>query len=172
MMSDSSLARFRADKDHFFKYDRHSPLLPEQKRDFQGLHYYPENLAYRVVAALERYEHPQHVRMLTSTGSQQEYYRAGQIRFTARGQVNTLQIYESTEDSTFFLPFTDATSGDETYGAGRYVEVETLPDGQVLVDFNMAYNPYCAYNERWSCPIPLRENRLSIRVEAGEKNFH
>jgi uncharacterized protein len=171
-MSDTPLIRFRADKDQFFRHDRYSPLLPEQKQDFKGLHYYPENPDFRIVTALERYDTPQSVSMLTSTGVQQEYYRAGQIRFQAGGQTNVLQVYESIDQGSFFLPFTDATSGNETYGAGRYVEVETLPDGQVLVDFNLAYNPYCAYNEHWSCPIPLRENRLTIRVEAGEKNFH
>jgi hypothetical protein len=69
----------------------------------------------------------------------------------------------------YFLPFMDATSGDETYGAGRYLEIEPLPGGKLLVDFNMAYNPYCAYNEYWSCPIPPKENRLSVPIEAGEK---
>ena len=171
-MTATPLARLRADKDQFFQHDRYSPLLPEQKREFRGLHYFPENPAFRIVTTLERYKDPQRVSMLTSTGIQQEYNRARQIRFQAGGQTNVLQVYESIDQGDFFLPFTDATSGNETYGAGRYVDVETLLDGQVLVDFNLAYNPYCAYNEHWSCPIPLRENRLTIRIEAGEKSFH
>ena len=70
-----------------------------------------------------------------------------------------------------FLPFTDATSGEETYGAGRYVEIDILEDGRVAIDFNMAYNPYCAYNEDWSCPLTPFENRLQVPIQAGEKKF-
>ena len=72
----------------------------------------------------------------------------------------------------FFLPFVDATAPDETYGAGRYLDIEPIGDGKFLIDFNYAYNPYCAYNDKWSCPIPPKENRLKVRIEAGEKKYY
>ena len=87
------------------------------------------------------------------------------------GQSATLQIYQDPEDGYFFLPFVDSTAPEETYGAGRYLEIEPAAGGQFLIDFNTAYNPYCAYNGNWACPLPPRENYLKIRIEAGEKNF-
>jgi hypothetical protein len=83
----------------------------------------------------------------------------------------TLQVYQDPEGGDFFLPFVDATAPEETYGAGRYLDVEAPRDGKFLIDFNYAYNPYCAYNDKWSCPIPPKENRLKVQIEAGEKNF-
>ncbi len=83
----------------------------------------------------------------------------------------TPDVLWDVESGGYFLPFADSTSGEETYGAGRYLEIETLPDGTSLVDFNYAYNPYCAYNEKWSCPLTPSENRLKVPIESGEKNF-
>jgi uncharacterized protein (DUF1684 family) len=82
-----------------------------------------------------------------------------------------LQVYADGYGG-YFLPFADATSPQETYGAGRYLEPEEVSPGILHVDFNLAYNPFCAYNERWSCPIPPHENRLKVRIEAGEKKFN
>ncbi len=109
--------------------------------------------------------------MQTSTGSVQEYMRWGKISFPVDGQAAELTVFKDPEHGDYFLPFADATSGKETYGAGRYLEVHTQDDGRVLVDFNYAYNPYCAYNERWSCPLTPFENRLTVPIRAGEKNF-
>jgi uncharacterized protein (DUF1684 family) len=166
----SELEEFRKEKDEFFKTDRQSPLTPEQKRDFHGLNYYPENPSLRLELKLERFANPEQVIMPTSTGDEQEYSHAGQIRFSVDGQEAVLQVYEA--DYGFFLPFVDATAPRETYGAGRYLEPHDLGDDLLAVDFNLAYNPYCAYNERWSCPLPPAANRLKVRIEAGEKNFH
>ena len=168
----SELTEFRQAKDEFFKKGFQSPLTDEQKKDFHGLNYFPENAALRLRLPLERYPQPAHVKMQTSKGDVQEYLRVGQIKFQVNGQDAALQIYESVDrPGMYFLPFVDATAPHESYGAGRYLEPEE--DGDHLsVDFNLAYNPYCAYNDRWSCPFPPAENRLAVRIEAGEKNFH
>jgi hypothetical protein len=171
----STLEDFRKDKDDFFKDNPQSPLTAEQKRGFQGLCYYPENPALRLELPLEKTATPEPVVLQTSTGEAREYLHAGQVRFNVNGQEAVLQVY--LDDYGYFLPFVDATAPEETYGAGRYLEPHELSTssrqrlgGDLLnVDFNLAYNPYCAYNERWSCPIPPRENRLVVRIEAGEK---
>jgi uncharacterized protein (DUF1684 family) len=166
----SHLDELRREKDEFFKTSRHSPLEPGQKRQFAGLRYYPENPALRLDLPLERFENPTLVTIPTSTGDEREYWHVGQVRFEVDGQEAVLQVYEA--DYGYFLPFSDATAPAETYGAGRYLEPEDLGGGLLRVDFNLAYNPYCAYNERWSCPLPPAANRLKVRIEAGEKNFH
>src|SRR5688572_3691468 len=166
----SALEQFRKDKDDFFKNDFQSPLSPEQKRDFLGLHYYPENPSLRLELKLEKAAAPRPVILQTSTGEAREYMHVGQIRFSVDGQQATLQVYD--DDHGYFLPFVDATAPEETYGAGRYLEPADLGGGLLAVDFNLAYSPYCAYNERWSCPLPPAENRLKVRIEAGEKKFH
>ena len=167
----TSLEEFRNEKDDFFKNDYQSPLTAEEKRSFQGLRYYPENLRLRLELSLEKDEMPTPVVLQTSTGEAREYIHAGQVRFDVDGQEAILQVYLDDYDG-YFLPFVDATAPEETYGAGRYLEPHDLGDNRLLVDFNLAYNPYCAYNELWSCPIPPRENRLKVRIEAGEKKFH
>jgi hypothetical protein len=166
----SALDEFHKDKDDFFKDDPQSPLTAEQKRAFAGLNYYPENPALRLELPLEAAAAPKPVILPTSTGEAREYLHVGQIRFDVSGQEAVLQIYR--DDYGYFLPFVDATAPDETYGAARYLEPHDLGDGTLQVDFNLAYNPYCAYNERWSCPLPPQENRLKVRIAAGEKKFH
>jgi uncharacterized protein (DUF1684 family) len=165
----SSLEHLRKEKDDFFKTSRQSLLDAKQKRDFSGLVYFPENPSLRLELPLERLPQPEQVNISTSTGELREYWYVGQIRFIVDGQDVVLQIYEA--DYGYFLPFSDATAPDETYGAGRYLEPEDLGSGLLLIDFNLAYNPYCAYNERWSCPLPPAANRLKVRIDAGEKNF-
>ena len=108
--------------------------------------------------------------MQTSTGGVQTYERFGKFSFVVDGVQAELTIYQSQHG--FFLPFVDSLAGIETYPAGRYLEPEALPGGRFIVDFNVAYNPYCAYNEMWSCPITPAENRLKVAVRAGEKLFH
>lgn len=166
----SNLELFRKEKDEFFKTNRQSPLTAGQKREFSGLQYYAGNPSLRLELKLERFLQAQSVILATSTGDEQEYFHVGQIRFDVGGQEAVLQVYEA--DYGFFLPFADATAPDETYGAGRYLEPHALGGDLLAVDFNLAYNPYCAYNERWSCPLPPAENRLKVMIEAGEKKFH
>lgn len=165
----SELDDFRAEKDEFFGNHPQSPLTPEQKHDFKGLNYFPENEDLRLEVQVEPLNDPNPMKMQTSTGSVQEYSRFGKFKFQVDGQAVELTIYES--EHGFFLPFVDALAGKETYPAGRYLEPEPLPGNRFLVDFNIAYNPYCAYNEMWSCPITPVENRLKVPVRAGEKLF-
>ncbi len=168
----SELTDFRKMKDTFFKDNYQSPLEKEQKKDFSGLKYFPENPLLRFDLQLEKNNKPDRVTMPTSTGDQQDYWHVGQITFKVDGKPAILQVYLGVDGGEYFIPFVDATAPDETYGAGRYLEPDDLGNERLHVDFNMAYNPYCAYNDRWSCPIPPRENRLSVRIEAGEKKFH
>ncbi len=170
----SQLSDFRKAKDKFFKTSAQSPLTPEQKKTFKGLNYYPENPALRFELPLERYPKPARATMQTSTGDAQEYNKVGQVRFKADGQEAALQVYESVDQpGSFFVPFVDATAPEDTYGAGRYLEPEEIHPDELLLDFNLAYNPYCAFDpQKWSCPLPPPENRLKVRIEAGEKNFH
>ncbi len=165
----SDLEDFRRDKDEFFARNPQSPLTTQQKRDFHGLNYFPENPELRLEVKAEELPAKERVEMQTSTGDVQVYQRHSRLRFRVDGQDAELTIYES--DNGFFLPFVDALAGKETYPAGRYLEPEPLPGGRFLVDFNLAYNPYCAYNEHWSCPLTPFENRLKVPIRAGEKIF-
>ncbi len=162
------LETFRRRKDQYFANDPHSPLTPEQRDLFDGLRYYPENPDLRFELEAERLDEPDEVSLQTSTGDITEYLRWGRVHFEVEGQSATLTLYATPGLNSFFLPFMDATNGEETYGAGRYLEVEPLADGKLLLDFNIAYNPYCAYNEHWSCPLTPKENRLTVPIQAGE----
>jgi uncharacterized protein len=165
----SELDAFRAEKDDFFKHHPQSPLTPEQRRDFAGLQYFPENAALQLEVPVERLFDQQPMQMQTSTGGVQAYVRYGKFKFEVDGQPTELTIYQN--ENGYFLPFVDSLAGKETYPAGRYLEPEPLPGDHFLVDFNIAYNPYCAYNEMWSCPITPAENRLKVPIRAGEKLF-
>ena len=165
----NELESFRLEKDEFFRHDPQSPLTANQKRAFTGLNYFPESMELRLEVKPEEYKAKESIEMQTSTGDVQVYVRHSRIHFHAEGQDVELTIYES--ENGFFLPFVDSLAGTETYPAGRYLEPEALPEGNFRVDFNLAYNPYCAYNERWSCPVTPFENRLKIPIRAGEKLF-
>ncbi len=160
----SGLTDFRAEKDEFFGRHPQSPLTPEQKRGFVGLQYFPENDALRLEVQAELLFDQQPMQMETSTGGVQMYVRHARFKLQIDGQEAELTIYQS--ENGYFLPFVDSLAGKETYPAGRYLEPESLPGNHFLVD-----NPYCAYNEMWSCPITPAENRLKVPIRAGEKSF-
>jgi hypothetical protein len=164
-----ALERLRGEKDDFFRSNPDSPLTADQRRSFTGLRYFPPNPALDLTLDLERHEAPSQVEIQTTTGEVRLYERFGRIAFTVDDRTVGLTVYRS-EDG-FFLPFADALAGSETYGAGRYLEPEPSADGRLHVDFNLAYNPYCAYNARWSCPITPAENRLPVAIRAGEMTF-
>jgi hypothetical protein len=166
----TELETFRAEKDGFFGSHPQSPLTREQRKNFTGLNYFPENDGLRLEVTVEEFPVKERFEMQTSTGDIQVYERYGRFKFTVDGVEAELTIYQGAHG--FFLPFADSLAGGETYPAGRYLEPEPLPGGRFLVDFNLAYNPYCAYNEMWSCPITPAENRLKLAVRAGEKLFH
>jgi uncharacterized protein (DUF1684 family) len=165
----SALERFRKDKDEFFRTSPQSPLTPAQKRSFEGLRYFPEDPALDLTPDIELLHDPTPVSMQTTKGDVQTYERFGRIRFTVEGQGASLTLYRN--EYGLFLPFVDALAGKETYGAGRYLEPEELAGNRAHINFNLAYNPYCAYNEHWSCPITPAENRLKVAIRAGEKTF-
>jgi uncharacterized protein (DUF1684 family) len=165
-----NLEDFRKLKDDFFAHDPQSPLTAGQKRTFKGLNYFDANPDLRLEVQVEEFSDKITVQMQTSTDDVQEYQRFGRFHFMIQSQPAELTIYFS--GGSYFLPFVDSLAGKETYPAGRYLEPEPLGDGHFLVDFNLAYNPYCAYNERWSCPLTPFENRLKVPIRAGEKNFH
>ncbi len=160
---------FRRQKDEFLRSSPYSPLTPAQQRTFSGLRYFPPNPELTLVVESEEFPEKTFVSMQTTTGDVQTYERFGEFRFRVEVQEARLTLYRS--DQGFFLPFSDALAGKETYGAGRYLEPEELADGRFVVDFNLAYNPYCAYNDAWSCPITPPENRLKVAIRAGEKIF-
>ncbi len=168
----TELSDFRKAKDDFFRNDSQSPLDHAQRNTFKGLNYYLENPDLRFDLPLEQVEKPDQIIMATSTGDEQEYLHVGQVRFTVQGQEAGLQVYVSASGGDYFIPFVDATAPAETYGAGRYLAPVDLGGGLLRVDFNLAYNPYCAYNDYWSCPVPPRVNRIAVRIEAGEKKYH
>lgn len=158
----------RREKDEAFKHDPNSPIPPGERRGFKGLSYYPPDPRYRIEAKLVAEPH-QDLNIQRSAGDVVLYTRLGHFAFTLPGGDVKLALYES--DGHAFLPFRDKTSGKDTYGAGRYLEPMELGGGRFLLDFNLAYNPFCAYNEEYSCPFPPPENWLQVPVEAGEKAY-
>jgi len=165
----TQLIDFRKSKDQFLRYDHHSPLTHEQQHHFEGLNYFPENPDFKKIVAVDVFPEMEEVEIQTSTGDVQTYKRYGRFEFTVNNQKAALTIYSNGED--YFLPFADGLAGKETYGAGRYLDPISLGNDKFLIDFNYAYNPYCAYNARWSCPLTPGENRIKVPISAGEKIF-
>jgi uncharacterized protein (DUF1684 family) len=157
-------------KDEFFARGGDSPLDDAQRRTFTGLRYFDADPALRFEATLERPTTSEYEDIQTSDGQVLHLPRAGTLRFDLDGRAVGLAAYDQGHE--LFIPFRDATSGEETYGSGRYVEAHHLHGETYEIDFNTAYNPYCAYNDRWSCPLPPRENWLDVPIRAGELSFH
>ena len=168
----SDLDEFRKDKDKLFGKQEESPLTQEQKSTFKSLNYFPENpdLVFHNLK-IEPVEDSQVVQIKTSAGDTQPFKTLGQISFDVSGKPVKLTVYDSTEGTGLFLPFRDGTNTSETYHDGRYVEVESENGTISELDFNYAYNPYCAYNDNFRCPITPEENTLPVEIKAGEKKF-
>jgi len=168
--------KFRAGWDAMMRDPRQTPLKPAELAGFHGISWFPIQSAYRVTARFARTPSKQTFAMRTSSGGTDLYIRAGILSFTLNGHPCRLNAYKSAKlaDTSLFIPFTDTTSGHESYGGGRYLEVPVGKGGDrtVTLDFNIAYNPYCAYTGGFSCPIPPRENHLQIAVKAGAKAYH
>jgi uncharacterized protein (DUF1684 family) len=162
------LEDFRRDKDLFFRSEG-SPIPADEREAFRGLRYFPENRALSFELKPDRSAPGDTVTLDTSTGETRTFRRAGYLHFAVDGKPARLTLF--VDSSGYFLPFRDATSGTETYGAGRYLEPEELDSGTFRVDFNYAYNPYCAYAEHYSCPLPPRENWLTVPIRAGERVY-
>lgn len=165
-MSEQQIAAERRQKDDFFRSNPQSPLSPAQQAAFTALRYFPYNPALDLILPLSPFSDIKVVPVQTTTGTVREYQRTGEVIFSVDDELVRLTVYEA--DYGFFLPFVDALAGTETYPAGRYLEPEELSGGRLHIDFNRAYNPYCAYGPGWSCPITPAENRLKVALRAGE----
>lgn len=170
MTDERDLEEFRHQKDDFLLTDPMSPLPTDARARFGGLNYYPPTAGVEFIVTPKPYDEPEVIAMATSDGRVRPYERWAQVTFEIDGQEFALTVYRDEESGHLFLPFQDATSGSETYGAGRYLELPILEDGRVLLDFNYAYHPFCAYSPSYSCPLPPEENRLPIPIRAGERN--
>ena len=165
------VATSRLEKDEIFRTSEDSPLTEEQLEVFENLTYFPIIEKYRVRAELHQNPLEQIIKMAITDGSQREYLVYGNAHFHLDGKELDVTVYKpvKSEVDYLFIPFYDKTSADLTYGGGRYVEPEMLDNTTLEIDFNMAYNPYCAYNPTYRCPIPPQENSLDVSILAGEK---
>ncbi|MDW7692553.1 DUF1684 domain-containing protein [Flammeovirgaceae bacterium SG7u.111] len=168
------IEEYRKDKDVMFKTGAASPLDRHSKELFDSLSYFDVNQAYKVEAELTKYAVPELVNVGTNNGKKRRFTKYGIAKFQMNGREHSLLLLRSMDrraKDILFLPFTDATNGFETYETGRYLDLEIPKTDKIILDFNMAYNPYCAYNVTYECPVPPKENMLEIEILAGEKKF-
>jgi uncharacterized protein len=167
----TQIAENRAIKDESFRNSSDSPIPPDKKNTLLPLAYYPVDEAYAVPALLELSEDRSRLQIPTSTGKLRDYERIGTLKFSLNGQRLQLTAFSELGQrmSRLFVPFADTTSGEETYAAGRYMELDPTATGIYVVDFNGAYHPFCYYNPEYDCPFPPAENRLSVPIRAGER---
>jgi uncharacterized protein (DUF1684 family) len=158
---------------------KETPLLAEDQKDFDGLDFFPINPELIFITTIKRT--PQAVPfMMKRTKDEVKYVKYGEVSFAFQGKIYTLSVYQNLDlmarnpeyENDLFLPFTDLTNGETTYGGGRYLDLEKSAGNQIILNFNKAYNPLCHYNKKYSCPIPPAENDLAMPVEAGVKKFH
>ena len=169
-----AVAEFREDKDAYFAHNPHSPIPEAERETFTGLPYFAVDEALRFEdVRLEPYtgNEPSDFQIPTSDGKLRPAHRAGYLSFALDSATYRLTAYtfDTGDDESLFVPFLDQTSGSETYGAGRYLDLEPEDDGTYSLDFNLAYHPSCVYDAKFSCPLTPAENRLPIRIEAGER---
>jgi uncharacterized protein (DUF1684 family) len=149
-----------------------SPVPAAERAKFLPLAYFPVDEGYHVPAKLAPAPGEIELEMPTSTGQRRQMRRAGQLRFSVKGQPLTLTAFVEANDTAMqrlFVPFADTTNGTETYFGGRYLDLDRTPTGLYDLDFNRAYHPYCVYNPQYDCPYPPRENRLSMPIRSGER---
>lgn len=166
----------REQKDQFFALHPQSPIPAESQAGFEGLDYFPPAPSLRFELPLHRHDDIEIVTVEDTSGNMQQMVRWGEFRFTIEEKQCSLQAYRTdASEMRLFLPFRDATSGQETYGAGRYLDLEAdqhlTGDGKWILDFNKAYNPWCAYSENYVCPFVLPENWLEVPILAGERSY-
>ena len=172
----AQLNKFRSEKNRSFRQSEESPLSAPQKAKFDSLKYYSGDPALIPHADISRNATPDTILLQTSDNKSEKYLNWGEVKFTINDAPQQLRIYLKANgtDSTLFIPFTDLTNGRETYGGGRYLDaaIPKLNETEITLDFNRAYNPFCAYNNAYSCPVPPAENRLPVAIPVGEKSFH
>lgn len=171
----SSIQKVRKDKNREFK-GRNSPLDEAVRPKFDSLDYFPANPDYKFLADLEVYENPETYPMQMTGGEPEAYLKFGKAIFEVDDKSYELTLFKKVNEEgqpKLFVPFTDKTNGFETYGGGRFLDLPMpgINAAGIEVDFNKAYNPFCAYNHEYNCPVPPKENRLEIKIPAGEKNF-
>ncbi|MEQ6123037.1 DUF1684 domain-containing protein [Pseudotenacibaculum sp. MALMAid0570] len=164
-----------------YKDASRSPLKKKDLKKFKGLDFYPVDSAYVVTAKIKRTPNTSFIPMATTTDRKPYYREFGILSFTIQGKELSLTVYKSKEEyddpkykGYLFLPFTDDTSGDGSYGGGRYMDIyehQIQDDDTIIINFNNTYNPYCAYNDRYSCPLTPRKNHLDVAIKAGVKDF-
>ena len=173
---ETRLAGFRADRDVYFATDPESPILPDERQDFAGLEYFEPDPSLYFVGDLQIYVQPETLELITTAGQARVAERVGFVAFRVEGQHQRLQVYRLADGTgSLFLPFQDGTTGIDTYPAGRYLNlVPSAASGPYELDFNLAYNPSCAYGgaERFACPVTPLENRLNVPIAAGERGRH
>lgn len=172
----AKIEKQREEKNHYMRTAADSPFA-DSTALFTGLKYYPVNIDYRINARLTPIENKKPVSLPTSDNKQKSYIEYAHAEFELNGIKNKLLILEIMDRGpyrgTLFLAFADQTSANDTYGAGRYLDIKKVPgSSSITLDFNEAYNPYCAYNDNFSCPFPPKENILNVAIEAGEKTYH
>jgi len=168
----AKIAAIRAAKDESFKNDKDSPVPADKKASLLPLVYYPIDESYAVPASLMPAADRTRIQVPTSTGKIRDIERVGTLKFSLKGQPMQLTAFievDQPQANRLFVPFADETSGKETYAAGRYMELDPTPTGIYVVDFNVAYNPYCYYSPEYDCPYPPKENRLAVPILAGER---
>ncbi|MET4075897.1 DUF1684 domain-containing protein [Hymenobacter sp. UYCo722] len=172
----AQLNKFRRDKNQNFRQDENSPLETAQKAQFDSLKYYPGDPTFIPHADVSRNEKPDTTLLQMSDNKSEKYLNWGLVKFNINNAPQQLHLYlkANGRDSTLFIPFTDLTNGHDTYGGGRYLDapIPKLNETEIQLDFNRAYNPFCAYNSAFSCPVPPAENRLPVAIPVGEKSFH
>ena len=175
---DKNLTPFQKEMNEFFKDASISPLKEKDLKNFKGLDFFAFDSSYVVNAALTRTPDEKSFKMKTTTDRLPEYIKYGIVTFDLFGKSYSLNIYKNLEGINkegyrdyLFLPFLDDTNGFESYGGGRYIDLDVTEEDNLVIDFNSAYNPYCVYDEKYSCPIVPRENYLPLEINAGVKAF-
>lgn len=164
-----AIRKWRAERYEFFAQDPSSPFTLIQQRSFQGLSYFPFLHEAEVPITVKKLVQPDSVSITLTSGERTTYLHVGVGEFEWHGQLQKLQLYQlKGNDPQYFIPFGDETNTVETYGGGRFLD---LPVESPTIDFNKSYNPYCAYNHQFVCPLPPKENYLSVRITAGEKQY-
>jgi len=169
------IEEIRREKDHWFREAHDSPIPHALRHGLACLAYFPVDARLRFRARLNQDAKQEELVFPTSKGTEQRFLRHGYFEVPIEGQTVHLNAYRLVHvhggHDYLFVPFRDATSGKETYGAGRYLDLEVQPSGVYDLDFNLAYNPYCAYSDDYVCPLPPPENWLPVPVRAGEKSW-
>lgn len=171
---EQQILKEREETDRFMRRSGESPLNEQQKKNFKGLKYFPPNTDYIVNAKLTPFQKKTTVKIPTSDNNEVTYIKYAMAEFTLNNTPQSVLLLQSVEENdpkALFLAFTDQTSGNETYGGGRYIDLKLTNDRRVIIDFNKAYSPYCMYNENYSCPFPPQENHLEIAIPAGEQVY-